>query len=46
MGGAGKRPVLETLDFYYHPRGVPGSPNFAHLEKKVAVFLDGGFWHG
>lgn len=29
-----------------HPRGVLGTPDFAFLEAKVVVFVDGDFWHG
>ncbi len=38
------KPALEALGFQYHPR-VHGSPDYAHLLGKVAVFLDGCFWH-
>jgi len=27
-------------------KGLPGNPDFADMETKVAVFLDGCFWHG
>lgn len=27
-------------------RGVPGSPDICFKSKKVAVFVDGDFWHG
>lgn len=43
------RPTLEALGFTYHPEEGPkirGAPDFAHLVKYVAVFLDGCFWHG
>lgn len=40
------RPVLEALGFEFHPNGVFGNPDFAHMEAQVAVFLDGCFWHG
>jgi DNA mismatch endonuclease (patch repair protein) len=39
------RPVLESLGFEYHPKGVFGNPDFAHMDKMVAVFLDGCLWH-
>lgn len=29
----------------YHPR-LPGSPDMGFVRRKVAVFLDGCFWHG
>lgn len=25
---------------------IPGSPDFAFIRKKLAVFCDGDFWHG
>jgi DNA mismatch endonuclease (patch repair protein) len=27
-------------------RGLPGCPDIAFLKHKVAVFIDGDFWHG
>ena len=29
-----------------HPRGLVGNPDFFFPERKVAVFVDGCFWHG
>lgn len=29
-----------------HPRGVPGKPDVAFTRWRVAVFVDGRFWHG
>jgi DNA mismatch endonuclease (patch repair protein) len=29
-----------------HPRGLPGKPDIAWRRLKVAVFVDGAFWHG
>jgi DNA mismatch endonuclease (patch repair protein) len=29
-----------------HPKGVPGSPDIAWLGRRIAVFVDGAFWHG
>jgi DNA mismatch endonuclease (patch repair protein) len=29
-----------------HPRRVPGKPDIAWLGRRVAVFVDGAFWHG
>lgn len=26
--------------------GIPGTPDFAFPHEKVAVFVDGAFWHG
>ena len=28
------------------PKGVPGKPDLVFREKKVAIFVDGCFWHG
>src|SRR4051812_36931263 len=29
-----------------HPKRVTGRPDFAWLGRRVAVFVDGAFWHG
>ena len=29
-----------------HRRDIPGSPDIAWVGKRVAVFIDGAFWHG
>lgn len=29
-----------------HPKHVPGKPDVAFTRAKVAVFVDGRFWHG
>jgi DNA mismatch endonuclease (patch repair protein) len=29
-----------------HARGIPGKPDLAFTRWKVAVFIDGAFWHG
>lgn len=29
-----------------HRRDVPGSPDLVWMGKRVAVFVDGAFWHG
>jgi DNA mismatch endonuclease (patch repair protein) len=28
-----------------HPMGVAGSPDIAYMGRKVAIFVDGCFWH-
>ncbi len=28
------------------PSGIAGNPDFAFIQEKVAVFVDGAFWHG
>lgn len=32
--------------FRVHVRGLPGRPDLANKRAKVAVFVDGCFWHG
>lgn len=32
--------------FYMHFAELPGKPDFAFPAQKVAVFVDGCFWHG
>lgn len=29
-----------------HPKGIFGRPDAANKSKKIAVFIDGEFWHG
>jgi DNA mismatch endonuclease (patch repair protein) len=29
-----------------HPRRIPGRPDLAWKTRRVAVFVDGAFWHG
>jgi DNA mismatch endonuclease (patch repair protein) len=29
-----------------HPKTVPGKPDIAFVRRRVAVFVDGRFWHG
>jgi DNA mismatch endonuclease (patch repair protein) len=29
-----------------HPKGIPGRPDLAWVGRRVAVFVDGAFWHG
>lgn len=29
-----------------HPKNVPGRPDLAWIGRRVAVFVDGAFWHG
>lgn len=29
-----------------HPRRVAGRPDFAWIGRRIAVFVDGAFWHG
>ena len=32
--------------FRMHVKDLPGKPDFAFFSRKVAVFVDGCFWHG
>ena len=34
------------LKFRRHVRALPGSPDIVFLKEKLAVFVDGDFWHG
>ena len=34
------------LRFRLHRRDLPGSPDIVFVSQKVAVFVDGCFWHG
>lgn len=34
------------LTFKRHDRTLPGCPDFVFHRSKVAVFIDGDFWHG
>ena len=38
--------TLKNLHFTYQPRGIYGNPDFANRKEKVAIFIDGCFWHG
>lgn len=29
-----------------HPKAVPGKPDIAFTRRRIAVFVDGRFWHG
>jgi DNA mismatch endonuclease (patch repair protein) len=29
-----------------HPAGVPGRPDIAFIGRRIAIFVDGAFWHG
>jgi len=39
------RKTLEILGFQYQPKGIYGSPDFARKKDRIAVFVDGCFWH-
>lgn len=37
---------VRGLRFRRHVRTLPGRPDIVFTNKKVAVFVDGDFWHG
>ncbi len=37
---------LQKLDWENHVRELPGCPDFVFRSARVAVFVDGDFWHG
>jgi DNA mismatch endonuclease (patch repair protein) len=38
--------AAEGLEWESHARDLPGCPDFVFRQAKVAVFVDGDFWHG
>src|SRR5437868_4790464 len=36
----------ERIKFRRHSRKLPGTPDFAIDTAKLAIFVDGDFWHG
>jgi DNA mismatch endonuclease (patch repair protein) len=40
-----KRLHAQGLRFRLHRRDLPGTPDIAFARQKVAVFVDGCFWH-
>ena len=39
------KPLMKTLNFTYQAKGIFGKPDFVNKKKKIAVFIDGCFWH-
>lgn len=39
------REAFKRLRLRYHPK-MEGSPDFASKKHRIAVFIDGCFWHG
>ena len=35
-----------NLDFEQHVRELPGRPDFVIRQRRLAIFVDGDFWHG
>ena len=42
------RRVLYGLGFRYrvHDKTLPGTPDLSNKRRKIAIFVDGCFWHG
>ncbi len=40
------REALRGYRFRYQPKSIIGNPDMAIRRLKVAVFVDGDFWHG
>lgn len=38
--------ISQGLKFRRHVKALPGSPDIVFAREKVAVFVDGDFWHG
>ena len=38
--------LVRGLRFQKHVRTLPGSPDIVFKEQRVAIFVDGDFWHG
>lgn len=34
------------LRYRVHPRAIPGRPDLANGKRKIAIFIDGDYWHG
>lgn len=37
---------LKGMHLRKHPKGIIGHPDFANKLRRIAVFIDGCFWHG
>ena len=35
-----------NLEYEKHRRGLPGTPDIVFTDTRIAVFIDGDFWHG
>ena len=38
--------LMRKFGFAYQPKNIFGKPDFADKKDKIAVFIDGCFWHG
>lgn len=39
------KPFMKVLGFTHQPKNIFGKPDFANKKEKIAVFVDGCFWH-
>ena len=37
--------LLKAMGFIYQPKNIYGKPDFANKKEKIAIFVDGCFWH-
>ena len=37
--------IMRIMGFSYQPKGIIGKPDFASKKYRIAVFIDGCFWH-
>lgn len=37
--------LMSSLGFVYQPKKIIGHPDFTDKKRKIAVFIDGCFWH-
>ncbi len=37
---------LAIEDFEYYPEDIPGKPDLAHRDSRIAIFVDSCYWHG
>ena len=37
--------MMDGRIFRYQPKGIPGKPDFGNKRRRIAVFVDGCFWH-
>jgi DNA mismatch endonuclease (patch repair protein) len=40
------RKALRGYYFRYQPKGIIGNPDIGSKKHKIAIFIDGDFWHG
>jgi len=39
------KPFMKSIGFSYQPKNVYGRPDFINRKEKIALFVDGCFWH-